>query len=953
MPHALTWAIMFLLSAFQWGLNLANALDVVPAPILHNILLKLLGPAVTFLAVIGYMQRAQRPIHMRLMVGLTALTFGGGVWFLYVQPHAGVEASILPFVIVASNFWSMWVLYDEPRPKRLVEWAVIVCLGLFAMSQIVLGSIGLSQGVSPDPEIYRLYVAVAFLTLPTFMTLIGMFALSLIASDISTRAEVLAEYQKQKRQEEVEKSWGTIQDAIEAIPDLIAIDDGQGTFVTCNETMARFLNRDAANLAGMRTLDVIELYREKFALIDGAPVRSIEDIVQALLHALTTGTRLNVVANDERSFILDCGYLRNGGQILIARDVTQLNKTRERLESAISAMPIGFALFDRDRHLVACNKSYENLLQHDQDWIAKQPVSTLISTFQRRLKAARTASLVERSEWLHDWVEAAENGKEKRATVLLDDDSWHDISYRPVPGEGFVTIANDVTQRRLLELDLEKSEARLRQILGGQPFPVMLVRSQDNIVLFASAAAIEALGGDEKNVVGANATSFLDVKGRNPAQKQDDSDKSHGAVREAELKRPDKDPVPILFSAHDISYGGQDARVISFIDISNIKELQTELAAQREALFQSEKLNALGTLLAGVAHELNNPLTVVVANAHVLSMTSDNEDTANRVNKITEAADRCAKIIRSFLDMARKSPGEKVEFDPVSCVRQALDLSLYGLLEDKIEIRENIPDELPAVKGDPDQLAQVVLNLVINAKQALLKKSAPREIAVSMMLNKTGEKIELHVVDNGDGVPTEIRDNIFDPFFTTKKVGEGTGMGLSLVRGIVQSHGGTIELVQNGSKGAHFKVNLPHVGRSLFPEQRGVNVQSQGPKRNILIVDDEPDVLSILEDILVLQGHSVLAVTSGAAALEALGNDSFDGILSDIRMPEMDGEQLFDEISQHYPDMVDRIAFVTGNDLSEQTKNFLETCKRPYLGKPFIPTEVAALLKRNEGAQVP
>ncbi len=941
---------MFLFSAIQWGFNLVNALELVPSPVVHNILLKLLGPSVTFLAVVGYMQRAQRPINMRLMIGLTALTWGGGVWFLYVQPHAGVEASILPFVIVASNFWSMWVLFDEPRPKRLVEWAVIICLGLFAMSQIVLGSIGLSQGVNLDPDIYQLYIAVAFLTLPTFMTLIGMFALSLIASDISTRAEVLAEYQKQKRQEEVEKSWGTIQDAIEAIPDLIAIDDGKGTFVTCNEKMAKFLNKDAPELAGMKTLDVIDLYREKFAFIDGTPVRSIEDIVQALLHALTTGTRLNVVANDEHSFILDCGYLRNGGQILIARDVTQLNRTRERLESAISAMPIGFALFDQERHLVACNRSYENLLQHGQDWIAEQSVSTLISTFQRRLKAARKASLVERSEWLHDWVEAAENGAEKRATVLLDDESWHDISFRPVPGEGFVTIANDVTQRRLLEIDLEKSEARLRQILGGQPFPVMLVRSEDKKILFASSAAIDALWGDEEKVVGKKATSFLDIKDHNSVQQYDEASKSQGAVKEAELRRPDKDPVPILFSAHDIAYGGQDARVISFIDISNIKELQTELAAQREALFQSEKLNALGTLLAGVAHELNNPLTVVVANAHVLSLTSESEDTANRVKKITEAADRCAKIIRSFLDMARKSPGEKVEFDPVSCVRQALDLSLYGLVEDKIDIKENIPDELPAVKGDPDQLAQVVLNLVINANQALLKKEAPREIHVSMMLNKSGDKIELHVVDNGDGVPNEIQDNIFDPFFTTKKVGEGTGMGLSLVRGIVKSHGGTIELVQNGTSGAHFKVILPHVGRSLFPEQRGVNVEPEEPKQHLLIVDDEPDVLSILEDILVLQGHEVLAVTSGAEALEALSQNSFDGILSDIRMPEMDGEQFFAEIIEHHPQMKDRIAFVTGNDLSEQTKTFLETCNRPYLGKPFIPTEVASLLKRNNGS---
>lgn len=953
MAHALTWAIMFLLSSFHWVLNLFVGLDYAPLPALQTGLQFFLGPATTFLSVIGYMQRAQRTVTAPLFTGLILVTWGLNMWFYYVSPHEGIRASILPFVIVASNFWSMWVLYDEPRPKRLVEWAIIGCQGLFAISQMVVGSIALSQGATPDPAAQALYVSITFLTLPTFFTLSGMFALSLIASDISTRAEVLAEYQKRKRKEEAEKSWGTIQDAIEAIPDLIAIDDGNGNFMTCNEALANFIEKKREDLAGQRTMNMIALYRNHFAMIDGAKVRSAEDVAQKLWHALTTGTRLDVLTNDGRSYLVDCGYLRSGGNIMIARDVTQLNNARERLESAISAMPIGFALFDRERQLVACNKSYENLLQQDQDWIGKQSVSTLISTFQRRLKGARQASLVERSEWLHEWLEAVEAGREQRGTVLLDDDSWYDISNRPVPGEGFVTIANDVTQRRLLEIDLEKNEAQLRQILGGQPFPVMLVRSEDDKILFASAAAADALQGEEHHIVGKKAEDFFGEQHRDLGSTSTDNNLAQTGAREATLRPLAGDPLPILVSGHDIVYAGQPSKVISFLDISNIKDLQSELANQREALFQSEKLNALGTLLAGVAHELNNPLTVVVANAHVLAMSSKDEAANERIEKITDAADRCAKIIRSFLDMARKSPGEKVAFDPVSCVRQAIDLSLYGLQEDKIEVRENIPDELPAVKGDPDQLAQVVLNLIINAKHALLECDRPGKIDVSMQKADSGKFIELHVVDNGNGVPANVRDNIFDPFFTTKKVGEGTGMGLSLVRGIVQSHGGTIELVQNGFRGAHFKVTLPHIGYHLPSVISRRVVQKREPKQNILIVDDEPNVLAVLEDILVLQGHDVSAVSSAAEALDALEENEFDGMISDIRMPEMDGMELFDAIKKKYPDMVDHIAFITGNDLSENTKSFLDTCNRPYLGKPFIPEEVADLMQELRREETP
>lgn len=944
MPHALTWSVMFSMSAAQWGLNLANALAYVPSPIFHSLALTFLGPATTFLSVVGYLQRAQRTVNVPLITGFILATWGGAVWFLYVQPHEGLRAALLPFVIVASSFWSMWILYDEPRKKRLVEWAVIVCLALFAISQMFVGSIALSQGAIPDPEVERLYVTVAFLTLPTFFTLLGMFALSLIASDISTKAEVLAEYQKQKRQEEAEKSWGTVQDAIEAIPDLIAIDDGNGTFLTCNDALAEFLGKDKNDLLGKRTLEIIDLYREKFAYIDGVRVRSSEDVVQKLWQALTTGTRLDVVTNDDRSFIVDCGYLRAGGQILVSRDVTQLYRARARLESAISAMPIGFALFDQDHQLVACNNSYSKLLQHEPDWISRQPMSTLVSTLIRRLKVSKNASLVERSEWLHDWMDAIGEGVHRSTTAQLDDGNWMDLSIRPVQNEGFVTIANDVTNRRLLEIDLEKNEAQLRQILGGQPFPVMLVRVEDGKILFASAAAIEAFDGQESEVLESKAQTFLGDLHKLGGRVQDIEEGQAEPFREITLKRISGETFPTLFSAHNIAYAGHEAQVISFIDISNIKELQSELEHQREALFQSEKLNALGTLLAGVAHELNNPLTVVVANSHVLSLTTEDEAVQARIQKITDAADRCAKIIRSFLDMARKSPGEKVEFDAVGCVRQAIDLSQFGLQEDRIELKVEIPDNLPAVKGDPDQFAQVVLNLIINARQALLKREDPREVRVQMCLNKAGDRVELHVIDNGDGVPENIRDNIFDPFFTTKKVGEGTGMGLSLVRGIVKSHGGVIDLVQNGGSGGHFRVSVPHVGRILSRDERGIDDVSREVKQQILIVDDEPDVLSALEDILRLQGHDVLAVKSGKEALNALGDRKFDGMLSDIRMPEMDGEQLFAAIQQGHPDMVDHIAFITGNDLSDQTKAFLDTCNRPYLGKPFIPEEVANLV---------
>lgn len=942
--HALTWSLTFFVSAVQWALNLAWGYGWITSFPLYWVPANVTGAAVAYMAVAGYLQRANRSIYWPLLVGLTLVTAGATVWFTFMQPHAGLRTAILPLSAAAAGLWVIRILYNVPRRKSAVEWGGIVSYGMFVTSETTIGLIALSQGAQVDQEVMNLYRSILFLTLPPFFILLGMFAMCLIASDLAARAKSLADYQAAKRKEEAEKSWGTVQDAIEAMPDLVAIDNGKGEVLTCNEAFADFLGIDRDELIGKNTFEMFELYSRLISSVDGRSVDTAEELAQRFWHALTTGTRLNVHSKDDRSYLVDCGYLRSGGQILVARDVTQLHRTRRRLETAINAMPIGFALFDQDRQLVACNKSYERLLQQDEEWLSTQSLTSLISAVVRRLKSAEYQTLVERSEWLHEALEAIEKGALLNRIALLNDGSWIDLTLQPVEGEGYVTIANDITNRRLLELDLEKNEKQLREILGGQPFPVVVVRKSDNRVMFASQVAADVLEIEENQLLRRKADTFLPAE-KDVYRRDLGADGGESPLQEVPLTRYSGERFPALFSSQDIVFSGQDAHVVSFIDISNIKDLQSELQTQREALFQSEKLNALGTLLAGVAHELNNPLTVVVANAHVLALTSKDQKVQERLEKITDAAERCSKIIRSFLDMARKSPGETVEFDVVGCVQKALDLSMFGLQEHHVVVKADIADSLPAVKGDPDQFGQVILNLIINAKHALAKQEGTRIIEVVLCMNDDGSALELHVRDNGPGIPEDIRDRVFEPFFTTKKVGEGTGMGLSLVHGIVQSHGGTIELVPESEGGAHFKITLPHTGEVINTIGKPVEEGQAGSQRHILIVDDEQDVLNALADILELQGHRVHAASSAKEAIVALEDQEFDGILSDFRMPDMDGRELFGVIEKRFPKMVRHVAFITGDDLSEQARSFLETCDRPYLGKPFLPKDVAQLVE--------
>lgn len=933
--HALTWSIAFAVSSVQWAFNVAWETGWLTNNEMYLVIVNLAGSLTPVLGVAGYRQRAKKHIYLPLMSGIVLAAWGTSLWFAFLQPHAGISHGVLPITAACMFLWTAWILYNVAHDKRSIEWASVAGYLLFTFVEASIAGFALIQGAEFDAGVMAQYQTIFFVTRPTLVVVLGLLALSIFVADLAKRAQDLADYQTLKRKEETEKTWGTLQDAIEAISDVIVIDDGKGVIVTCNNAFANLLKTPKENLVGMRTLDLFDLYSQRFVSVDGEPIETAQQVIQKFWHALTTGARIDVVSHDNKNYIVDVAYLRTGGQVLVGRDVTQLFRARTRLEAAVNSLPIGFAFFDQNNQLVACNQNYEKIHQQDQGWIAQQSIEKLTGNIIRRLETSKSASLVERSSWLHDAVDAIESRKAVNFVSKLDDGRWYELVMEPVEEGGFVTLASDITNRRLLELDLEKNEAQLREILGNQPFPVIVISKEKMLVLFASRAAAEVLSNIDADLRGYRVGDFIpDIESLSANEAE---------LREVRLSKKNGNTFPALISSQDIKYSGKEARVISFIDITNIHELTSELATQRQALFQSEKLNALGTLLAGVAHELNNPLTVVVANAHVLGMSSDDEAMQARIEKITNAADRCSKIVRSFLDIARKSPGEKVSFDVLKCVEQALEISSFGLQEHSITVDVNLAKNLPALDGDPDQFSQAVINLVINAQQALIKCEQPRKITVSAKLDKTGEKIEIHVADNGPGIPEDIEGRIFEPFFSTKKVGEGTGMGLSLVHSIVRAQGGDIELVKS-QKGAHFKISVPHSGRQVNIISADKEEKVRLSAQHVLIVDDEPDVLEALSDILILQGHSVVAAGSGAEALQAMASDTFDCVLSDLRMPEMDGPQLYATIQKKFPDMRQRVGFITGNNLSDHARDFLDSCGQPSIGKPFLPEDIALLI---------
>ncbi len=798
-PHALTWSFCYLASSIHWLMQILEEYGILSWDV-SWVTLNLAGLMSPLLGVVGFRQRAELPkLPLYKYAGIVGVPYAIIIAPTYLAPIAGLQTATLPMFGAITSLWAIVVLNHPARKKRLIERAMIVVSGVMAFSSIVLAGLAFSQGISGQAGPDQLYLESQLIVFPAILNIIGVLGLLIIGSDLAANTIRLSELSTQRSKE-------ALQDTIDAMPDLVVISDPEGNFLTCNTAFAKALGTRRSKLALQSQRELISRFSAISKSVDGGPVKSEEDIQRALLNALQDGSQFNLITRDNRSYMVGCGYLSSGDQIGIARDVTQLHRATNRLETAIQAMPIGFALFDRHNQLIASNSSYEKLLRKDRSWIKQQSFETLIATGVSRIDSSEETDAVRSG---HAALEdAVRNRTVFNRTARFDDGSWYDITVQPVVGEGFVTIARDITKRRLLEIDLENSEAQLREVLDSQPFPVIVVKANDQQPLFVSKAAAKLLGIDE----GLDIAAFrFDVKQvsasgdvvMGPIEWEDES------LREMLIAKPSSRELPVLLSAHATEFAGEQARVISFIDISDMKQMQQEIAEQQQALYQSEKLNMIGSLMTGIAHDLNNPLTSVIGSAQIMSRSITDPKLSKRLDSIKDAADRCIKIVQSFLSMARTGSAEHVPCNIGDCIEQAVQVSGFASNLPSADISVDVAQQLPVVLGEPDQLIQVITNLIINAKQAMENTPPPRTIAISAATSPDDQYVLLDVKDNGPGVPEENAEKIFEPFFTTKAEGKGTGMGLSLVSSILRSHSGSIKLVQDEGVGCHIQIKLP------------------------------------------------------------------------------------------------------------------------------------------------
>lgn len=372
------------------------------------------------------------------------------------------------------------------------------------------------------------------------------------------------------------------------------------------------------------------------------------------------------------------------------------------------------------------------------------------------------------------------------------------------------------------------------------------------------------------------------------------------------------------------------------IDVTERKRAEEELQRQREALLRAEKVTTMSQILAGVAHELNNPLAVITSYTELLREMTLGGPLGDRVEKLYRSVQRCARIVKNFFALARQHPTERQKVQINDIIRETLELLTYSLRVDDVEVRMDLEEQLPPLWADPHQLHQLVVNLVSNAHRALQEAPRARRLTVSTAYDPSQSRVVVAVADTGPGIPPELKTRVFEPFFTTKPAGQGTGLGLTLCQGIVEGHGGTIRLESSPGEGALFIIELPvSTAAVVAPEASASTTPESLQGRTILVVDDEPDVLEVLAEVLTLESYEVDTAANGIVALRKVEERTYDLILSDLRMPELDGPGFYHELERRHPALCRRMVFLTGDTLSPETQAFLAGAAVPTLSKPF------------------
>jgi PAS domain S-box-containing protein len=603
----------------------------------------------------------------------------------------------------------------------------------------------------------------------------------------------------------------------------------------------------------------------------------------------------------------------------------ELQQSQEKLERMFESVSDGIIVTDLDNTILKVNEKAVQMQgsASDDELLGEKAFKLIAPADQERIVNGVQEALKEGLVRSQECTLLRADGSEflaELSTSALKDASGNVI--------GLITIGRDITERK-------QAEELFKTVINSSPVGIYIV--QDRKFRLTNTQLQKYTGYTEDELLGTDSLALV-------------LDEDRDMVKEEAIKMlKGKRSVPYQYRAVNksgetrwvmetvtsIQYQGRRATLGNYMDITERRQAEEKERQLQQELDLTSRLASIGQLAAGVAHEINNPLTGVIGFSHLLMSRDIPDDMKQDLRVINSEAQRVAKIVENLLTFAHQRKPGREYVDINSIIARVLELRAYEMNVNNIEVETQLAPDLPYTMADAGQLQQVFLNIVLNAEHFMTRAHNRGKLLVKTEI--IDDNIRASFTDNGAGISKENLDKVFNPFFTTREVGSGTGLGLSICHGIITQHKGKIYAQSELGQGATFIVELPIVDDSAQEGQAEVTKEEpQKPKgAKILVVDDEPAILTLLHRLLTQCGHNVETINNANSALDRLKTERYSLILLDIKMPGMSGVELYRHIEAIAPALTRRVMFITGDVLETATRDFLDRTKAPHITKPI------------------
>jgi len=757
--------------------------------------------------------------------------------------------------------------------------------------------------------------------------------------------------EKMKLQKDLQESQTKFQSIFEHSPLAIMCTDENGTITTCNDRAVKLFGAPREKLIGFsyKNIKNKDMGNAIATVLTGKKSRFEGEYLTVTGDVLT-----DMRANFSPSFNSDNEV---SGVIGIFEDISEskkverdLKESEEKYSKIFNSEIDAISIFDAEtREIIDCNEAFLKLYGYSRAEVLQLKADDISA------EPEKTASFIKNSAMKGDTRIRRRRHKKKDGTRIIVD-----IAVGPFILHGRKVMfarLHDITKHVRDEEALHESEERFRIAFLTSPDSIN-INKMDGTYVEINKGFTELTGYSREDVIG---KSSIDI---NIWDDQEDrktlveglQKSSRFENMEAQFRMKDGSLKTGLLSASVIQLHGEPHILSITKDISASKKVEREKEKLEAQLRQVYKMEAIGTMAGGIAHDFNNILTVILGNADLARYVNNDDGPAKAyIDRILEAADRAKEMVRQILAFSRKAKLALVLIKPHMVFTETLTL-LRATIPSTIEIRQNFSPECRTIKADPTQLNQIMMNLSTNAVYAMdengLLDVSLQEVELSEKDTKYKKHLKpgpyamLTVTDTGKGMSNEVMERIFDPFFTTKKFGEGTGMGLSVVHGIVESHGGMISAESTPGKGTTFRLYFPIIDETAEQVNKTSPVHYKGNER-ILLIDDEESLVEIGAEILGLLGYRVTAKTNSLEAFEAFKTnpDNFDLVITDQTMPNMSGTELAVELLKIRSDI--SIVLCTGYSSKISDDMIKEIGIADYFMKPFNTEQLALIVRKT------